>query len=250
VMVRALDIMGDFSQRIAEYHVGRVHAVATGIIRDAINRDRFLAQIHQQTGIRIELISGRREAWLSGKGALAALNISGSYLVFDLGGGTTEFVQDLGGRPRSMSVSMGAAVLTKRFIRSDPPGETELDAISKEVDRCLRCAPMDLVGNRVVIGTGGSVTTLAVMVHGIPVDEITPERVNGLILTRPQLETCIKEMKTLRTVDRIERLGLDPGRADVIVAGSLVIMGILRYLGAWELVASMSDLLEGLLIED
>ncbi|MFH1951125.1 MAG: hypothetical protein ABIL06_05875 [Pseudomonadota bacterium] len=251
VAARALEIMHDFSRLIRELDIGRVHAVATGIIRDAVNRDRFLDHIYEETGIRIRLISGEKEAILSGRGALAALNIKqGPFLVFDLGGGTTEFLQDGGGEPRGTSISLGAAVLTRKFITSDPPGETELDSISKEIDRCLKYASVDLAGARVVIGTGGSVTTLAAMVHGISADDITPERLNGLTLTLSQLEACLAQMKILRTAQRVERLGLDPGRADVIVAGSLVIIGIMRFLGVFELVVSMSDLLEGLLIDD
>jgi len=247
---RALDIMRDFADLIDDFNVRRVHAVATGIIRDAINRDRFLAHIYEQTGIRIDLISGEREALLSGKGALAALNISGSYLVFDLGGGTMEFLFGVGGEPKAASIPLGAAVLTKKFIRSDPPMETELDFISREIDRRLDSAPVDPAGVPVVIGTGGTVTTLAAMLYGILYDDITPEKVNGLSLTLPQLEACLEQMKTLNIAQKVERFGLDGARADVIVAGSLVIMGIMRFLGVFDLLVSMSDLLEGLLIDD
>ena len=144
---------------------------------------------------------------------------------------------------------MGAGVLTKRFVISDPPKEAELDSVSKEIDQCLKSTLADAAGETVVIGTGGSVTTLAVMVHGISHDDISPERVNGLCLTLPQLEACFSQMRALTVEQRVKRLGLDPGRADVIVAGSLIIIKIMRFLGVFELLVSMSDLLEGLLIE-
>lgn len=246
---RARDALHAFSRLIADHHVSDVRAVATGIIRDVIHRDRLLAYLYEQTGIRIALISGEKEASLSARGARAVLNISSPYLVFDLGGGTTEFFRDVGGEQKAVSLSMGAAVLTKRYIRSDPPGETDLGAIGGEIDHRLKAVAMDITGVPLIVGTGGTVTTLAAMVHGMGADDIGPEKLNGLTVSLPQLEACLVEMKTLRTAERVERLGVDPGRADVIVAGTLVTIGILRFVGVFELVVSMSDLLEGLLVE-
>jgi len=248
---RVLKVLHEFSRLLADFDVGQVYGVATGIIRDAINRDQFLELIHEQTHIRIGLISGEREALLSGKGALSALNIKGGpFLVFDLGGGTTEFFYDNRGEGETISLPLGAAALTKEFIRTDPPDETELDSVSKEVEKRLTGAHMELAREHVVIGTGGSVTTLASMLHRIPSDEISPERVNGLKLSLPQVATCFEEMRNMNAEQRMGLPGLDPERADVIVAGALVVMEIMKYLEAFEVIVSMSDLLEGLLIDD
>jgi exopolyphosphatase / guanosine-5'-triphosphate,3'-diphosphate pyrophosphatase len=246
---RALDALREFSRLIADYNVNQVHAVATGIIRDAIHGDRFLAHLHAQTGIPIALISGEKEALLSGMGARTALNIHGDSLVFDLGGGTTEFLQGMGGEVKGVSLSLGAAVLTRRFIRSGPPAAGDLDAVSREVVCRLEAAGINKTGSFLVVGTGGSVATLAAMVHGIAADDMRPERINGLTVTLPQLEACLAQMKSLTTAERVTRLGMDPGRADVIVAGALAVVGILRFIGKSEMAVSMSDLLEGLLID-
>jgi len=248
---RVLEVIQGFSSLIADFNVRQVYGVATGIIRDAINRDQFLEHIYEQTNIKIGLISGKREALLSGKGALSALNIKGGpFLVFDLGGGTTEFFYDNRGKVEAKSVSLGAATLTKEFIRADPPDETELNSISKEIEKSLTSAHMELAREHVVIGTGGSVTTLASMLHRIPVDDISPERVNGLKLTLPQVAACFEEMRNMNVEQRVGLSGLDQARANVIVAGALAVVGIMKYLGALELIVSMSDLLEGLLIDD
>ena len=248
---RVLKVMNEFSRLLADFDVWRVYGVATGVIRDAINRNQFLDHIYEQTHIRIGLISGEREALLSGKGALSALNIKGDpFLVFDLGGESTEFFYDNRGKVEAKSVPLGAAALTNEFIRSDPPEETELDSVSKETDQRLKNAHIVLAGEHVVIGTGGSVTTLAAMFHRIPSYEITPERLNGLTLSLPQVATCFEEIRNLNIEQRMRLSGLDPERADVIVAGALVVVGIMKYLGTFELIVSMSDLLEGLLIDD
>jgi exopolyphosphatase / guanosine-5'-triphosphate,3'-diphosphate pyrophosphatase len=87
------------------------------------------------------------------------------------------------------------------------------------------------------------------MVYGIAGDDIRPEKINRLVLTLSQLDACLTQMKTLTTAERVTRLGLDPGRADVLPAGTAAVIGIMRFLGASNVRVSMSDLLEGLLIE-
>ena len=248
---RVLKVMHEFSRLLEDFHVRRVYGVATGIIRDAENREQLLDYIYEQTNIRIELISGEREALLSGKGALNALNIKGGpFIVFDLGGGTTEFFYENREGAEAKSVPLGAAVLTNEFIRTDPPYETDLDLVSKKIDTCLIKAHMEFPRENVVIGTGGTVTTLAAMINRISSDAISPEKVNGLKLTLPQVSACFEEMRYMSVKQRMGLPGLDPERANVIVAGSLVILRLMKYLGALEVIISMSDLLEGLLIVD
>ena len=253
VFVRVLTVMHEFSRLLEDFHVRRVCGVATGIIRDAANRHQFLDYIYEQAHIRIELISGEREALLSGRGALSALNIKGGpFLVFDLGGGTTEFFYENREREQveARSVPLGAAALTNEFIRADPPYEAELDSVSKKIEKCLINAHMEFPRESVVIGTGGTVTTLAAIFYRISSDDISPERVNGLKLTLPQVTACFDEMRSMNVEQRMAIPGLDPERADVIVAGALVVMKIMRFFGAFEVIVSMSDLLEGLLIDD
>jgi exopolyphosphatase/guanosine-5'-triphosphate,3'-diphosphate pyrophosphatase len=248
---RVLTVMHEFSRLLEDFHVRRVCGVATGIIRDAVNREQLLDYIYEQTHIRIELISGEKEALLSGRGALSALNIKGGpFLVFDLGGGTTEFFFEKRGQVEARSLPLGAAALTNEFIRTDPPYEAELDFVSKKIDKFLINANMEFPRESVVIGTGGTVTTLASIFYRISSDDISPERVNGLKLTLPQVSASFEEMRNINVEQRMEIPGLDPARADVIVAGALVVMKIMRFFGAFEVIVSMSDLLEGLLIDD
>jgi exopolyphosphatase / guanosine-5'-triphosphate,3'-diphosphate pyrophosphatase len=246
---RTVKVLRDFSRIMAECGVERIHAIATGVIRDAIHSDRFLSHLYEETGILIKLISGQHEALLSARGARAVLNIRGDALVFDLGGGTTEFLRDRGGAQTAISLPFGAAVLTGRYLRSDPPAPGDLKALAGEVEQHLAIAETDISGTAPILGTGGTVTALAAMVHGISQDHIAPEGLNGLVLTLTQLDACLGQMKTLTTDQRVARLGLDRGRADVLPAGTLAVTQIMRFLGASDIRVSMSDLLEGLLIE-
>ena len=248
---RVLQVMGRFSRMLADFEVERVLGVATGVIRDARNRDEFLKLIYRESGIPIRVISGDREALLSGKGALGAMNFAGDgCLVFDLGGGTTEFFYKRGEIERTKSLPLGAATLTSMFVRSDPPDTSELRAVAAEVERRLTGARIELPQGGLLIGTGGSVTTIATMVHRISPGEIRPERLNGLELNYPQVAACLEEMAGMDLERRRALDGLDPERARVILAGALVVMGIMRHTGSSRATVSMSDLLEGLLIDE
>jgi len=247
---RVVEVLSDFARMIAHYNVNQVHGVATGIMREAIHVDPFLDRLYKATGIRIQLVSGEKEARLSGRGARAVLGIQGDALIFDLGGSTTEFFLERRGKAGALSIPIGAAVLTRRFIQSDPPSSDELKAALQEVQERLMPVGREMGEVPLVVGTGGTVATLAAMVHGIPPEHISPERLNGLTLTLSEVEACLSQMDILTTAERQVRLGLDPGRADVVVAGTLAVMGIMRFLRRPELTVSMSDLLEGLLIEE
>ena len=252
-MERALNALQVFSGYINRLSVHSVRAVATGAVREATNSEEFLDRIYEQTGIRAKPITGIEEALLSAKGALNALNIqAGPFVVFDLGGGSAEFLIDGGGRRLVRSLPLGAMILTKRYLGSDPPRKTQVSALLRHIDQCLNEAKMSVPGQRapsIFVGTGGTVTTLAVMLHGISARDISAERINGLILKRRRIEALFSEIKNLSFGERLRLPGLDKDRADVILAGCLVVISILRLFKSHQLTVSMSDLLEGILIE-
>jgi len=100
-----------------------------------------------------------------------------------------------------------------------------------------------------VIGTGGTVAALCALQNDISQNDIVPEKMNGLALALFEVETCLGKMRRLTTARRIERLGLDSGRATIMVAGTAVVARLLRHLKVSELLVSMSDLLEGALMD-
>jgi exopolyphosphatase/guanosine-5'-triphosphate,3'-diphosphate pyrophosphatase len=249
---RALNAMEGFSRLMEDHSVRTVHAVATGAVREAHNRDEILGRIYERTGILVRPISGSEEALLTGKGVREALNIrAGPYLIFDLGGGSTEFLLGRKEGHTVRSIPLGALALTREFLISDPPKEEELEALSGRMDEALRQVPGadPDSGPLTMAGTGGTVTTLGAMLHAIPVEDISPERMNGLILERRQLDGLSREMRNLSLDQRARLPGLDRERADVILAGVLLVMRILDFFQSPKLVVSLSDLLEGLLID-
>lgn len=250
---RTLSVLEDFSQCIKTSKVHSVHAVATGVVREASNRDEFLSRIYAATGICLRLLTGNEEALLTGQAVLHALDIrTGPFLVFDLGGGSTEFFFGNMGGPTVGSILLGGMILTHEYVKSDPPQERELDALSRHIDRSLKEALVEAVSDGeqgIIVGTGGTVTTLAAMLKRIPVEDITRARMNGLILKRQELEALFDKMSNLSFDERVKLPGLEPGRAEVIVAGSLIVIRMLHFFRSLQLVVSMSDLLEGVLID-
>jgi len=249
---KTLTALKDF-RRIAQAHrVRGIHGVATGIMRSASNRDSLLDRIAQETGIHVRVITGEEEAALTSMGVLHCLNRGGRPTgIFDLGGATTECIVGEGEALFVRSLPLGAMTLTRAFLHSDPPLAGELDALTGHVDRILR---EHLSGRAspemgaVLVGTGGTITTLGAMIHGIPHRDITPEVMNGLILKARAIEALFRRMKGMPTEERVFLPGLDQGRADVIVAGTLVVLRIMDILGYAQVSVSMSDILEVVLL--
>jgi exopolyphosphatase/guanosine-5'-triphosphate,3'-diphosphate pyrophosphatase len=248
---RTLDVLRGFSRSLKTFDVGSVHAVATGLFREAANRDEFLDRIYESTGIRVRTITGDEEALLTGRGVLNALDIRKEpFIIFDLGGGSTEFLSGNGGGQTVRSIPLGAGILTQAYLKADPPEKNEIHALSTQIDQILTESGMEEVGAGdvyLVVGTGGTVTTLGAMSHSVSVEDITPEVINGLTLERSQIEGLFDRLRNLTLEERAKLPGLDPGRAGVIVAGSLIVIRILHFFKSFQLTVSMSDLLEAVL---
>lgn len=250
-MERALEALEEFKSDIERTRAERIRAIATGVVRAAANRNFFVDLVRQKTGIRLEVISGEEEARLTGLGVQYALELGGRpFIAFDLGGGTTEFlIVPEQGNSKELSLPLGAMILTQRHFDSDPPREKEIENLKKETrDLLLKAFPGEIRGTPLV-GTGGTVTALAAMVHGIEVQGISPERMNALFLRIQQLEELLGRMKRLSIVERAALPGLDEGRADVILAGCLAVTEILNFFHSSEMMISLTDLLEGAILD-
>ncbi|MBW2609671.1 MAG: hypothetical protein JRC68_04920 [Deltaproteobacteria bacterium] len=249
---RTLNALGDFSSIIKEYNAETTHAVSTGVMRDAVNSDRFLDLVYGRTGIKARVISGEEEALLTQKGVLHSLDMhSMSPIIFDLGGGTTEIVSGDENSTEVKSVHIGAAVLTQRYFHSDPPSDERIGALSKYVDEVLEGAYSRIgyaENDFPMVGTGGTVTTLAAMIKRVDIKDITPDRLNGLILKRDQIEDLFAYMKTLPVAERMRLSSMEQGRAGVILAGTMAVIRILYFFRSIQMMVSLSDILEGILI--
>lgn len=231
-----------------------VRAAATSAARDAANRDEFFAAATDALGVTPELLSGTEEAMLSFTGATADLDASlGPFLVVDIGGGSTEFV--LGrvgadGAPEvtdALSVDLGCVRVTERFLHGDPPLPEELSAALSVIQLHLDDVAREIPGAtaaRTLVGLAGTVSATASVELGL--DDYDRDAIHHLVLSKAAVEDVFRTLATESLVDRRHNPGLEPQRADVIVGGLCVFVGVLRYLGFGECLVSEADILDGL----
>lgn len=251
---RTLKACQEFAALAKAYDAGAVLAVSTGVTRTAANVADLFALIHERTGIRIKVLSGAEEARLTGKGVLHSLGVrAGPFMIFDLGGGSIEFLEGDPEKTKAFSLPLGAAVLTKRFFSTDPPGEKDIEYLSRYIDETLKrsfgSSGYEICDAAFFSGTGGTVTTLAAMVHRVGLEKIRPERLDGLKLEKGEVGAIFEKMRTMTVAQRQVLDGMDRGRVEVILAGAAVVIRLFDFFRARVLTVSLSDLLEGLLVE-
>jgi exopolyphosphatase/guanosine-5'-triphosphate,3'-diphosphate pyrophosphatase len=226
----------------------RVRITATSAARDAENRDDWFAQAEAVVGARPELLSGPEEADLSFRGATTGLDPArGPFLVFDLGGGSTELAYGTDAVESSLSLDIGCVRLTERFIESDPPRPEELTAAityaASWIDDVLRKMP-GAAAAPTVVGLAGTVSTVAAVEIGLATYD--RDRVHHFVLTKEAAEDVFRTLATESRADRIHNPGLEEARADVIVGGCCALVALYRTLGIEEVLVSEADILDGL----
>src|SRR4051812_21230843 len=247
---RTVDVLREYRQVLDRLDVKRVRMTATSAARDARNRDAFFSAAEEVIGVRPELLPGDEEGRLSFAGATAELEPgSGPYLVVDIGGGSTEFVVGTaGGEPEGvLSVDIGCVRLTEQFLHSDPPTAEELSMAVSVVRDYMDDVARDLPAVKGVeqfIGLAGTVTTVAAVEIGLPAYD--RDRIHHFVLTRAAVEDVFRTLATERRADRIHNPGLEEARADVIVGGAIVLVGIMRYFDFDQCLVSEADILDGL----
>ena len=251
-MSRALEVLRRFKM-VADSFGAPVRAVGTSAVREALNQEEFLRRAKSETGITIEIASGFEEARLIHLGVLQALPLfKKRHLMVDIGGGSTEFL--LGYRRRILynnSLKIGSVRLTQRFF---PKG----DVSSKSIRECSEFVRGMLnpvrravrqEGFEAAAGSSGTILNVASMVRWERGD--SEERsLNNEIFTREELGTIVQEvLDTRRSEDRAQIDGLDPGRADIIVAGCIILREVFRELGIKSMMVSEYALREGIILD-
>jgi exopolyphosphatase/guanosine-5'-triphosphate,3'-diphosphate pyrophosphatase len=228
-----------------------ISAVATAAARDARNGAELREALERAAGLECEFLSGEREAALMLQGVLHGLGLRHErLLVLDVGGGSTEVVLAVGGMPeRPLSARLGVVALTERYLKSNPPRSWELvkleGAIAEQMDDLL--ARIGDVRGRLCAGTAGTVTTLAAIDMGLR--EYDARRVTGYRLYRRRLTELYRWLARMTLESRRRVPGLEPGRADVIVAGAAIVLQAMETLGFSELKVSDEGLREGVLLD-
>lgn len=245
---RTVGCLRDYRAVMDRHGVERVRITATSAARDAANRDEFFDAAEAVVGCRPELLTGLEEGALSFAGATADLDpADGPFLVFDIGGGSTEFAFGTEEATAAMSLDIGCVRLTEKYVESDPPAPEELVAClsitEAHLDDVAREMP-EAFEARTFVGLAGTVSTAAMVEIGLP--EYDRSRVHHFVLTKEAAEDVYRTLVTESRADRAHNPGLEPGRVDTIVGGMCILVRVMRYFGIDELVVSESDILDGL----
>jgi len=247
-MARTVDAIAGMIEEARRDGVEEIAAVGTAGLRIASNSSVFVDAVRERTGIEIEVISGEEESRLAYLAVTSALDLGdGTLAVFDTGGGSSQFTF---GRAREVeerfSVNVGAVRFTERFGLDGVVGEDvvadALDTIAADLSQLDDRPPPDML-----VGMGGAVTNMAAVSHGLATYD--PSVVQGTVLDAAEIDRQI-ELYRARTADqRREIPGLQPKRAEVILAGVCVVRTVLGKLGRDSLTVSDRGLRHGLLAE-
>lgn len=240
-------------QKIAQAsQVRRTLAVATSAVREARNGGAFVREVQRRAGIKVQVITGQEEARLIYQAARSSVDTRGrNALVVDIGGGSMEMIL---GRDNEIlyldSFRLGVARLKDHFLHHDPPTRKELRRLETHVEQELRTAALNAkrLGFAVVIGTAGTMINLGSMVHeeieGRRLDFVNHFTVTLKTLRRVHEKLCRADLESRRRLP-----GLDPRRADLFPAGSLIVVKLLEMLGAESLVLSDRGIREGVVLD-
>jgi exopolyphosphatase/guanosine-5'-triphosphate,3'-diphosphate pyrophosphatase len=249
-MERAAQAIGRMATLARQLGASRVEAVATSAVRDARNADEFVARVRQEAGLDIRVITGEDEARLSYLSALAHFDLgAGRTVVMDIGGGSLELAFAADGVLDDLaSLPFGALRLTERYLR-DGTSPRALRRLRREVRDGLRdvIARRDWRGAQ-VIGSGGTFTNLAA-VHLGRRGMLAARSVHETAVPRVDVEHVLDTLAAMSTEERRGVTGLNPERADIIVAGLAVAAEVLARVEARELTVSRYGIREGLLLE-
>src|SRR3989337_528351 len=259
---RAFKALEKFKKLIDGYGAVKKAAVATSVVRRAKNRDWFLKEISERTGLTVSVISGKKEAELTFLGVCSVIKGGGmDKLVMDIGGGSTEFILTEGMDIRGVwSMEMGVVHLAENHLKGDPPEKHELEGLGREIkgviedlkksmkEKGISVEKYSEKANAEIIGTAGTITTLAAIDQDLA--EYDRDKINNYILKTSRLEAIYNRLVSCTLREREKILSLEKGREDLIIPGALIVLNVMGSFGFDSMRVADAGLLEGAIINE
>ncbi len=225
--------------------------MATSAVREASNGKEFVRLAQEETGIEIEIIPWEEEARLTLEGVFWKISHENRRtLTFDIGGGSTEFILSEGKKIVGFCSSpLGVVRLTEKFIHKHPVDNAEYESLVLHLRKELKSIKEKLSTfiPEVLIGTAGTVTTLAALNENIyPYD---PDKIHGTLLPQQDIERLIQELKNKSLDERLKLKPLEKGREDLIIAGTVIVLETMRAFQCDPLLVSEYSLREGIILK-
>ena len=244
-MVRVLN---DYVHQAREFQAERIIACGTSALRDASNRAEFIGMVKTELGIDVSVLTGDEEAELTYIGAVsefAADSVNQRFGVVDIGGGSTELTTGTGITVESrQSFDIGSVRLTERVLKTSPPSPQAIDDCIRSIRSQLNLA--SLHSSTTLVGVAGTLTTLASIDLNLGVYD--PLKVGGHRLTLSSIESVFHRLKVLTLEELRAAPQILSGRADILLAGILILMEVLKAAGATEITVSDRGLRYGIAI--
>ncbi|MBI1807940.1 MAG: Ppx/GppA family phosphatase [Ignavibacteria bacterium] len=248
-------ILNEYKNLAAQLRSDRIVACGTSAVRDATNRQDFLSYLRDTTGISVEILTGDDEALLMHRGALSGFsNLSSPVAVIDIGGGSTEIsypsLNQRNGhiRHERYSLQVGSVRLTERFFKHNPPEPEEVENAMKLINAEFGRLKNGNFGNYQLVGVAGTVTTLACLDQRLMEFDIT--KVSGYTLERERVGAWFRKLCKMTNQEIRSLSNTTEGRADILLAGVLILDEIMNHFGFTKIIASERGLRYGLILRE
>lgn len=249
---RSINALKEFREIIDAHNTEATSAIATSVLREAINRDYFLAEAMRETGIDIKTASKSEEAAISSSGMMMDLQVPDSALLIDIGGGSTEFIMTSQGKQVFFeSLNLGAVYLHDLYMQNDPPSDKEISMIEKEIagqlDTIAGSLNEHISEKTSLIGTAGTITALSAMAQNL--NEFQHDRIHNSKLSLEDVKNIYSEMSKATINERLEHYPiLENSRADIILPGTSILLKIMNAFNFKEITVSNYGLREGIIL--
>jgi exopolyphosphatase/guanosine-5'-triphosphate,3'-diphosphate pyrophosphatase len=243
-MERTLNCLRHYATVVRSYGLdpSSILAVGTAQARDAGNAQEFFKAIEAELGIRFQVLSGDEEAKATFVGAALPGMSPENMVVMDIGGGSTEIVQMDGGK----SLNIGAVRMTERFLKSDPVTDDEFWKCEAAIDDSLsEMKSLIQSSGKEFVAVAGTSVTLAML--QLSADRFDRHQIDGFEISRGDAHRLVEELKWRTIAERKAMPGMEPKRADVILAGALIFWRAMEVLGFKKAVVSTRGLRYGVL---
>lgn len=242
---RVLKTMQDFKKKAIKLKAEKIILIGTAALREAKNTAYFKNLIQNKTGLKLEVISGRKEAELAHRGAIADFKRkSKKFTLLDIGGGSTEVIL---GTPQKIlklkSLNIGSLRLTERFLKDKKGGYPKL---IKFLNRQFKALKKNFDTKKsLLIGSGGTITTLGAL--SLKLKKYDKTKVHGLVLTKSKIHSLLSTLQKMPLAQRRRFMKIDPQRADIISAGTAILKQFMEQFGFQDIVISDKSLRWGIL---
>jgi exopolyphosphatase/guanosine-5'-triphosphate,3'-diphosphate pyrophosphatase len=244
---QTLDAIAEFTDRARTLGAERIVTAATAALRDARDGAEFLAEVKARTGLDLEIVSGETEAQLSYLASVKGLklDLTSELLIVDIGGGSTELIRaQPGSRLDTVSLQIGSVRLTERIVNADPPSARDAAELRVAIDEVLDTLRWNFIPD-VMVGIAGTVTTVCAVALGLVSYDST--RVHGHELTHGEVMQVLGQIAAVPLADRKKIPGIEPGRADVIFAGTAILERVMAHFKRDRVIVSDQGVRWGLL---